>query len=720
MPLPDFDRACIIIPALDAADTLPDVVRGLRDAIPELADSIFVVDDGSSDATAKVARDLACHVTSHAKNRGKGAALRTGFEEATAKGKTFALTVDADGQHPAEEARKVLLASDDDDVLVLGIRDLVRDGAPRANRFSNGVSNTFISLFAAKRLRDTQCGLRRYPIKKTLKLDVHGTGYELEAEVLMRSVWGGIEIVQVPIHVLYPKNRKTHFKVSRDPWRILGMVLRSTADRHRKKLFAFATVLLLPILLHTIVGLTTRIAPPRIDTPPPSLLEVKHGTNGDRRTSKGWTALRGVRIAYLQGSPEEIGAQHSALLYDLMAQDERVVWDGFAELVPFSPVRTLMFDIGRVQYRDVASGFPDERRRELAAEAKVFAPDPYEDHLPTYQRMVMLHALYDIALSFEKSPLLGGCTAFGFTPEATADGHTLFARAFDFEAADIFDRDKVVFFIHETGKTPFASVAWPGFVGVVTGMNAEGVALAVHGGRAKEPSTSGVPVAFTMREVLSNAKNVDDAVAILSRLQPMVSHIVFVGDASGRFVVVERAPGVPDFVRSTPSFTHPTKPSITNHFEGPLKGDPKDDAVRASTTTLSRRARIDELLATVPPKSATVDTALTFLRDHRCAGDTSCPVGDRRAIDPFIATHGIIADLTTKTLWVSIGPRLSGSFVKVEPALFVQPPDAPIPPADTLEKLPEDAALHDGRYVEGRARAGGPLLHPDRPSRARH
>ena len=67
---------------------------------------------------------------------------------------------------------------------------------------------------------------------------------------------------------------------------------------------------------------------------------------------------------------------------------------------------------------------------------------------------------------------LPGLMTSATAPDATTDGHAIFARAFDFEAAEVFDREKVVFLVHEDGKIPFASVAWPGFVGVVTGMNA--------------------------------------------------------------------------------------------------------------------------------------------------------------------------------------------------------------------------------------------------------
>jgi hypothetical protein len=480
--------------------------------------------------------------------------------------------------------------------------------------------------------------------------------------------------------------------------------------RHRKKLAAVTAVLLLPALAHVLVGQLVRIAPP--SSPSPRFAATSEGAV--RRTPHGWLATRGVRLVYLAGSAEEIGAQHTALLYDRMAEDERVLWDGFVQLVPYAAARALMFDIGRVRYRDVALGFPDERRRELAAEARAFVPDPYAAHLPTYERMVMLHALYDISLGFERSPFLG-CTAFGLGPEVTASGHALFARAFDFEAAEVFDRDKVVFLVHEDGKIPFASVAWPGFVGVVTGMNAEGVAVAVHGGRAREPSETGMPIAFSMREVLATAHDTSEATRILAGQQVMVSHIVFVGDAAGHFAVVERAPDVAAHVRTT--FNQPGRAAVTNHFEGPLAGDPRDDHVRATTTTLARRARIDELLAALPPKSASPSDALAILRDHGCAGG-ACPLGDRRAIDAFIATHGVVADLTSRELWVSEGPRLSGRFVRVDPATLVRRSDGQPPeiPPEELVTLPEDPALRDGRYAAGRARAGGPLMHDTRGS----
>jgi hypothetical protein len=395
--------------------------------------------------------------------------------------------------------------------------------------------------------------------------------------------------------------------------------------------------------------------------------------------AQAWVQERGgiVRV-YLRGSPEAIGAAHAGWLRERMLSEEAQLWKEYERLVPWKIARIGIEDYSRFHFRHLDQGVPDARRREIAAESLALQPDPFADRMPTYQRMMFLYAIYDIALPFENSPVIG-CTSFGFDPSATADGHAIVARAFDFETSDLLDRDKAVFLVREDGAIPFASVAWPGFVGVVTGMNAEGVFVAVHGGRAREAVAQGIPVAFSLREVLERARDTAEAVAILRSQSVMVSHIVFVADGAGRFAVVERAPGEPAFVRDAKS--HGTI-ALTNHFEGPLASDPSNLRVRTTSSTLARRARIDELLGASAPGRATPATALAMLRDHQCAGAPHCELGDRRAIDALIATHGVVADTTDRMLWVSAGPHLLGRFVRFDLRELLadgEPPDDPEP-----------------------------------------
>jgi glycosyltransferase involved in cell wall biosynthesis len=190
-----------------------------------------VVDDGSSDATSEVARTHGALLLRHERNRGKGAALRTGLREAARLGFRVAVTADADGQHPARSARAVLQAVDPRSI-VLGVRDLVRDGAPPRNRFGNQVSNFFLSLFAGRVLRDTQCGLRRYPIADTLALCARANGYAFEGEVVLRAVRAGIPLVEIPIAVVYPApaEGRSHFRGVLDPLKIVVVIASTVVE----------------------------------------------------------------------------------------------------------------------------------------------------------------------------------------------------------------------------------------------------------------------------------------------------------------------------------------------------------------------------------------------------------------------------------------------------------------------------------------------------------
>jgi hypothetical protein len=156
----------------------------------------------------------------------------TGFVEAARMGFDCAVTVDADGQHPATSAHAVLTCSAEQRALVLGVRDLVGDGAPRSNRFGNRVSNVFLSAFSGRRLRDTQCGLRRYPVTDTLALGSRARGYAFEAEVVLRAIAAGLPVVEVPVVSAYPSSAvaRTHFRYSRDPAAIVATVVRTAIE----------------------------------------------------------------------------------------------------------------------------------------------------------------------------------------------------------------------------------------------------------------------------------------------------------------------------------------------------------------------------------------------------------------------------------------------------------------------------------------------------------
>src|SRR5262249_12965507 len=155
--------------------------------------------------------------------------------------------------------------------------------------------------------------------------------------------------------------------------------------------------------------------------------------------------------------------------------------------------------------------------------------DQHSDFLPTYHRVVFYHSLHDITQGLEHSPLLG-CSAFAAGGAATTNGHLLVGRNFDFEGPEIFDRDKAVIFFKPGGKIPFASVAWVGMSGVVTGLNAEGIYVSVNAARTDDKGGPGMPVQILMREMMEQARSIDDVLRMVRTTPVMVPDFYLVAD----------------------------------------------------------------------------------------------------------------------------------------------------------------------------------------------
>ena len=666
-------RPAIVVPAFEAARTIAGVVDDLRHALAEghATVPIIVVDDGSSDATGALAARAGARVVTHRANRGKGAAIRTGLGAARSEGCDVVVTVDADGQHPAEQALRLLEASSDPEDFLLGVRDMVAAGAPPANMVGNRVANFFLSAFAGRRLCDTQCGLRRYPVDRILALGADDRRYGFEAEILLLAARARIRIVEVPVRVLYPPDaaRTTHYRnvvdTIRIALRVIVTMLRPPCRRRTKLLAVLGVLGVLAAIHPALVGFTRMVPPPivmpagevAIDAEDADLRWV--GTDYARHRGKTWEVS-------LHGSPEEIGAHQVMLLKGEMYTNERELWSKLDQVVPSRLLRLLLFDIARIRFRHVDETMLDHHRREISAAARAFTPDPWETTVLTYQRFIYLHLLYEVSLSFERSPLIG-CTSFALTGQAAEGGHVLLARTFDLDVPDVFDEHKAVFLVRESGRVPYASVAWPGFIGAVTGINEAGVVLVVHGARARQPRSVGQPVAQVARDVLAQARNTEEALRILAERETMVSHIVMLADPAGDVAIAERAPGERMFVRRATG-----KVALTNHFEGPWADDPRNLQVQRETSTLDRRARLEERLAELRA-GAGVDDAIDILRDRRAPGGRESKTGDRRAIDASVATHAVVVDATDRIMWVSEGPHLAGRFVKFDIGRLLDP-----------------------------------------------
>jgi len=210
---------CVIVPTYKNAGTVLDVVRRiLSQGYP-----VIVVNDGSPDATAQLlaGSGLPITVLSHSRNRGKGIALRTGFEQARREGYRYAVTIDSDGQHFPEDLPVFVEAlGRHPDSLVVGSRDLRAENMPGGSTFANRFSNFWFAVQTGRRLPDTQTGYRAYPLDRLPRLSLLTARYEAELALLVFSAWKGLDLVSVPVRVRYPEDRVSSFRPFKDFFRI--------------------------------------------------------------------------------------------------------------------------------------------------------------------------------------------------------------------------------------------------------------------------------------------------------------------------------------------------------------------------------------------------------------------------------------------------------------------------------------------------------------------
>lgn len=198
-------RVMAIVPALNEAGTVAQVVTGLRNRITR----VVVVDDGSSDATADLARTAGAIVIGHTEPKGKGQAVRTGLAHVLAQPDVeLVVILDGDMQHLPEEAGHLIdaaVATGAD--LVVGERQFDRATMPMSRYYANRYGSAALSSFTGVPLQDTQCGYRLFRADILRRLRLRATGYDIETEMLVKVSRLGGRIVSVPVSAVYGSGR---------------------------------------------------------------------------------------------------------------------------------------------------------------------------------------------------------------------------------------------------------------------------------------------------------------------------------------------------------------------------------------------------------------------------------------------------------------------------------------------------------------------------------
>ncbi|KFF07371.1 DUF2062 domain-containing protein [Flavobacterium reichenbachii] len=211
-------RFCVIVPTYNNHKTLKKVL----DSILDYTQNIIIVNDGSTDQTSEILKQYSeLAQIHHAKNSGKGIALRNGFKKAIEMNFEYAVTIDSDGQHFASDIPSFLTEiQKEPNSLLIGSRNMTQENVPKKSSFGNKFSNFWFWFETGIRLEDTQSGFRSYPLS-FLPKRFYTNKFEFEIEVIVRAAWKGVVVKNIPIQVLYdPSERVSHFRPFKDFTRI--------------------------------------------------------------------------------------------------------------------------------------------------------------------------------------------------------------------------------------------------------------------------------------------------------------------------------------------------------------------------------------------------------------------------------------------------------------------------------------------------------------------
>lgn len=212
-------RICVVIPAYNHGTTLRSVVQ----AVLGYHSSVIVVDDGSTDETLASLDDLPVHVISLPRNMGKGMAIKLAAEEATNRGFTHIVTLDADWQHQPSDLPAFFNAIQMiPHAIIIGKRDFSVPNIPTSSKFGRKFSEFWMFVQTGTRISDMQSGFRAYPLAVLNAIHCSSNRYAFEIEIIVRSAWAGFQIHEIDIEAYYPpkEERISHFRAIMDNFRI--------------------------------------------------------------------------------------------------------------------------------------------------------------------------------------------------------------------------------------------------------------------------------------------------------------------------------------------------------------------------------------------------------------------------------------------------------------------------------------------------------------------
>lgn len=381
--------------------------------------------------------------------------------------------------------------------------------------------------------------------------------------------------------------------------------------------------------------------------------------NDSLRTCNGNTMFlnqNGLWEVVVGGSPEEMGANFGALNEDLLYYQEEVFVKQLQEMIPSDKYLNFLRILVIVFNRNLTEYVPQEYLKEIYAISE-FCSDDFDMVGEPYLRQLNFHAAHDIG-HIMQGYMLVACSSFGVWDDCSEDGCLLIGRNFDFYMGDDFAKNKIVLFARPDSGYDYASVTWPGMIGVMSGMNEKGLTVTINASKGSLPTSSALPISLLARNILQYAENIEEAYNIALSAETFVSESLLIGSASdGCAAIIEKTPENTVLYRSESDNI-----KCTNHYQSDFFADDKYNQENISTT--DSKYRFDRLTELIDGSgSVSTDDAASILRNRYGLDDKDIGYTNQKSINLSNAHHSVIFQPEKLRMWVSTSPWQSGPYI---------------------------------------------------------
>lgn len=362
----------------------------------------------------------------------------------------------------------------------------------------------------------------------------------------------------------------------------------------------------------------------------------------------------GIWVVYVEGSPYERGLAYGELCQELIHEQEVIFVDQIEKMLGDGLAQSMIKHFVVWFNRNMEEHIPLEYQQEIYGVSQSFSSE-FDWVAPKYHRVLNYHAAHDIGHALKDLAIVG-CSSFSVRGPYSADSTLLVGRNFDFYMGPEFAKQRLVTINKPDSGLAYISYSWAGMMGVVSGMNENGLCVTINAASSEMPTGAKDPISLVAREVLQYASTIDEAYKICKKREVFVSEILMVTSATdGRSALIEVSP-------NGSAILDPATDTLfcTNHYQSVTFANSETNLLNIQTSDSKYRYELLEtnVLGQAPLEPS---AAAAILSNPNGEDGKHIGFGNPKAINQMIGHHSVIFKPEEGLVWFSAWPdQLAG------------------------------------------------------------